>query len=281
MNAPPTHPFPQVRDLLSRAHDAAEQAADARTAAERAVRQARRAAAHAGSPDDLSPESPEPPGSGEGVEGSAVPRSETPERVGSGRPASVAPSVRASTLGDNVEAPSLSASRLPRESARASWSAWQEAEGAYLRSLDGLFARMRRERADHVQYLVSKRAAFLEFLHAPDERQAMVDRALAEVRQRAPSTQQPSVRAEAVEVVDRLRDQLWDACDAKNAEGDRVRKAVAAESFVADHERATVGLFQELIAIEAKRLYDTGEGDEREREMWGCCVFVCMTLRHG
>lgn len=247
----------KVRALVASAGQAAEAAAEAQKGAERALRQARRAAEHAGNPDELPAEDDEvaEAGSGEGAgaDGAEGEAAGAGEETGEG-----GVEVKAE---ESVESRLRSLARgMGKEEAGSCWDAWRSGEARYLAALEELFGRVRRERADNVQYVAEKRAAMLAMLHAKDDRQSAVDTALEEIRSRVPDLfQDAAVRCEAVEAVDRMRDALWDMCDVKNSEADKSRKAVAGETYLAEHEKATVALFVEMIHVEMARLKDTGE----------------------
>ena len=259
----------RVDALLGDARAAAEAADEARRGAERALRQARQIMEHEGPAlaemPDGEPE-PTPAADGEGEPAGEGEGEGEGEGGGGAGEAPPQPPAGETILG--------LCSSLPRETAGEVWGAWEALEARYVAAADGIFSRMRAERAANVAYLSGKRASFLEMLHAGEEKQPVASECLEAVRERAARmTAEPAVRAECFELVDKMRDALWDMCDQKNARADAARKAVAGEPHVADRERAAVALFAELLYLEASRLADAvGAVRRLARAVHGCAA---------
>lgn len=99
---------------------------------------------------------------------------------------------------------------------------------------------------------------FLEWLKRPDNRpillsefQRAFDAIDGDVRKKQ------EVIAELLLRADELRDALWDVCDQRLQENEEEHKAIAKDSYVADHANITTAQVQALLQVELDRFYAT------------------------
>ena len=132
------------------------------------------------------------------------------------------------------------------------------AEEAWMTDVAQIFARRRRLMADLIQYVVGKRADFSAGLHAdlPNSMELAEEARQEVVNTVALAVTQPTARFTAQTAIEKLRDAMFDAIDAKAKDMDAKRKANVAEPVLTNMTNDMMATFVDLLSLEAQRVAD-------------------------
>lgn len=144
------------------------------------------------------------------------------------------------------------------ETARELWAHWQELETRYMKSLEAGLGSLRNARESAASHFIDVRDGFVNFLHAPDGKQELVDDLWTQLRSQGDAVYSDTARnQEWLQRAAELRDRLWEMCDTKMKDAEQRKAQVQASPFVTQESERVTAMFIEVVQVEVTRLFAT------------------------